>query len=242
MIKNGSIEIDPYVGNTPVDKIYLGSDVVFTRGAGYGYVANGLVFHLDGIDKGQDPSAWTDLVGGVSFPLNSYVQSEQDAIVTDGTGAIMGGSTALAYNFGSSTIEVCVERLDTKSYGCVFYNIGGGNVAFITSGNNNVVTAISPATAMFTLDTNTGKNTYSCLPTKVVKNGVSFNTITSESWTSMGMLSIGARTRNGTSFTYGAKFRIHSIRIYNRILTDDEVASNQAVDNERFNLGLQLSE
>ena len=239
-MKQGANDVRLYLGNNAVDKAYLGTTQVY-GGSTPWYITDGLVFHLDGINKGNDISAWTDLKGGIAFSLNEHASLETDAVVMDGVGCICPPiNINVPCLFAHSTIEACVERLANESYGCVFYNRPAQASSFIFSGSTKVVTSTAIATSMFTLDTNSGKNTYSCIPTKVVKNGTSYTSVSSESWASQPYISIGGRTQNGSTYSYCCKCRIHSIRIYNRILTDEEIANNQAIDNERFNLGLQL--
>ena len=47
-------------------------------------------------------------------------------------------------------------------------------------------------------------------------------------------IGIGCGTRGG--YTSGGEANVHSVRIYNRALTDSEVDSNYAIDRERFGL------
>lgn len=52
---------------------------------------------------------------------------------------------------------------------------------------------------------------------------------------SSGYISIGAR-QYGNHFPF--RGILHSIRIYNRFLTPEEILNNQRIDNQRFNLGI----
>ena len=67
-------------------------------------------------------------------------------------------------------------------------------------------------------------------------------------WNNVGSFS-GNTTDNGTTIGlryYGTnkqnifKGTIYAIRIYNRILTADEMKHNQRIDNERYGLGLVM--
>ena len=49
----------------------------------YGYIKKGKVFHLDGINKGDDTAAWTDLVMGLSFPYVNGVVAEENHVRFD---------------------------------------------------------------------------------------------------------------------------------------------------------------
>lgn len=51
-------------------------------------------------------------------------------------------------------------------------------------------------------------------------------------------INIGGRTSGSKSYNMAGN--IHAVRIYNRLLTEDEMLRNQQIDNERFNLGLMI--
>lgn len=53
-----------------------------------------------------------------------------------------------------------------------------------------------------------------------------------------GYVRIGGRASGGSAYPYVGT--VHSIRLYNRKLTEEEMLFNHQVDNERFNLGLEL--
>lgn len=88
------------------------------------YVQDGLVFHLDGINKGETANAWTDLIGSVDFP-NHGATSVDKGWHLDGTNDYLGyiddienattqqyaaGAKDLAFSNRQCTIEVCFYK------------------------------------------------------------------------------------------------------------------------------------
>ena len=240
MIKLGTNSIGSlYLGTTKIGKAYLGSNLVYDSNASGGgdisdYVQNGLVMHLDGIDKGQTAGRWTSLVGSTYYTLNSYSTSESNAVLMSGTGVISGtNSVAVTYNAG--TIEVCYERIS----GNIVIYAGSNGLAFIF------------ASAGITFGVASSKNQWNCasipsLATASVNSSLLFvngsnigTSISNNSWGSANAACpIGGRTA-GTN-RYYANVRIFSIRKYNRKLTQAEMLQNQKVDNTRFHLGLNI--
>lgn len=55
------------------------------RGAGGNnrleYITDGLVFHMDGLNKGSNPNYWTDTVGGLQFAYVTGVTPSNNGIV-----------------------------------------------------------------------------------------------------------------------------------------------------------------
>lgn len=88
------------------------------------YVQDGLVFHLDGINKGNVQGSWVDLIDGVDFPNHGATSVEKgwhldgtddylgyiDAIENAITQQYVAGSKDLAFNNRECTIEVCFYK------------------------------------------------------------------------------------------------------------------------------------
>lgn len=198
------------------------------------YVQDGLVMHLDGINKGGVSGQWTSLVGSTYFTLTSHATSEAKAILMDGAGRLTATNPVNpAYNVG--TIEVCADYLGSgtgiiyfdKTNGLAMIYAGAGYAFCVrTSSNQWNVTKAS----LFTASANN---------TRFMLNGVAGGTKATNSFggNTAGTF-IGGRS---TSNYYYAKVRIYSIRIYNRQLSEAEMLQNQKVDDARFNLGLGLN-
>ena len=203
------------------------------------YVQDGLVLHLDGIDKGETSSRWTSLVGSEYYTLNTHSTKETNAVVMDGAGLIK-ATNSVSVDYTSGTIEVCAQLLTTITENVVVCFGPSGKLAFCMGPNgyyfavapagSNILWSITPQ-ALFTCS----MNSLRCL-----LNGVSGGTLTTASWSAnVSYNTIGGRDGYPTSPRY-ANVRIYSIRKYNRQLTQAEILKNQRTDNARFNLGLNI--
>ena len=203
------------------------------------YVTDGLLLHLDGIDKGNTSGRWESLVGSAYYTLTTHSVVEDNAVVMDGAGAISGtGVDHITWNAG--TIEVVMQKL-TDSFSVIIYAdfqglglVGGSTgVAFGvgTDLNNQWSLSESIPQEPFTISLNIER---------AILNGVSCGVARSKNnWgNSSAACPIGGRL-SGTNKFY-SNVRIFAIRKYNRLLTEAEMLQNQRVDNIRFNLGLNI--
>ena len=201
----------------------------------FGYVTNGLVFMLDGIDKGNDNSAWTDLINGVKFQYNEHSTVNTNNIETDGVGYIYTNST-IPYLYNISTIEVCFYS--SNSNGIVFFQSSASGIGYIHGGAGISFAMGSAQNNQFNLTKPSGNSIVSITYDNIVINGqaISANKATN-TWDAGSSTSIGAKDNSGTP-QYARAGKIFSIRIYNRKLTTDEMIHNQQIDNQRFNLNI----
>lgn len=224
-----------YLGGTAIGKAYLGDNLVFGTSSGQSeddYISNGLVFHLDCEDA--TTSKWIDRKGGIEFAMNNV------SIGSDG-GVIFSGSSYGYYsenlNFpsSSSTIEVVVYP-SANAAGVVFFTNAAGMVAFglgdrITtkSGNGNYrSTYIWESTGPFR------KFTFAVAGNSLAVRDKSHPTASgTDSWflKNKGTY-IGTRSTSQNFF----KGSIYQIRIYNRVLTEDEILHNQDIDIQKYNI------
>ena len=231
------------------------------------YVQDGLVFHLDGINKGGVSGQWTDLIGGVDFPNHGATELE-NGWQFDGVNDWMGYSDstkALSFYGDSCTIEVCFE--DSKiNQGAGSHDAGmflcamgaspnkGTNatnaiyVNTVYNGNgtryiNGVYVGSTDSVWKDQLIDTIAKNTLSINKVRAFHNGVALETQNANHWASINASrTIGAQYHTNGSMTEFCSGKIFSIRVYNRILSEAEILQNQRVDNARFNLGLTLPE
>lgn len=200
------------------------------------YIPNGLVFWLDGIDKGQTTGAWTDLAGGEIFVTQRGNPVEQQyGWYFDGVSNLYAPNMGqLIGNDAAFTIETCISASATNKvaiYLCPCILAEWNNK--ISYRNSRGSTGVYP--------TYSGSlTTYKTLSLNSV-NGIAdfliLNTGPSEIWGDAitSPFAIGGRYSDSI---YGFIGTIHSVRIYNRYLTTEEMLYNQQIDNERFNLGL----
>lgn len=245
MSKIGSISIGQmFLGSVEIAKAYLGSVLVFQKdgptpptpdpGDISNYVQDGLVMHLDGIDKGQTSGRWTSLVGSTYYTFTTHSTSETNAVLMDGAGVIT-ATSGTSVSGTAGTIEVCAQYLGTAGSAIVLNGSASARLCFIISANGYCFKNSGGSnqwnrtkSALFTCSANT---------TRCMLNGVVGGTKVTNNWSSYSD-TIGGRS-SGTN-RYYANIRIYSIRKYNRILTEAEMLQNQKVDNARFNLGLTI--
>lgn len=234
-----------FLGSVEIGKAYLGSDLVFQKGGtppepptpGPGdlsnYVQDGLVMHLDGIEKGGVSGRWSSLVGSTYFTLTSHATSEAKAILMDGAGRLTATNpVTAAYNVG--TVEVCAEYLGSST-GAIFFGQSNG-LAMVWAGSGYAF-AVRTSSNQWNI-TKASLFTASANSARFMLNGVAGGTKATNSFGS-GNSNCYIGGRDKSSYYY-ANVRIHSIRLYSRQLSEAEMLQNQKVDNARFNLGLNI--
>lgn len=215
------------------------------------YITDGLVFYLDGIEKGSTQGAWTDLVGGIVFsPYTDGVTFNADNVEFSGsrnTALIsnVDGSTDYLPTNDSATIEICYNNTSGNLNVALFY---GGNYNKALSFQIRNTTEVSFSTKnsgvpYMGLHTNQAKTTYSISRERVYENCIeqSFSTNKGYMTGNFSKIIVGGSGRGASTIYDIFNGRIYSIRIYNRQLTEAEVLSNQRIDNTRFNLGLTVN-
>lgn len=208
----------------------------------FGYIKAGKVFHLDAFERGTTVNnEWVDLIGGQVFVPNDQ---STDAVWSDGKlitpYEMICADYALAVTMRTMTIEAVFE-ITSNANGIIFK-------AKRTSTSER--SADSAGVAIY--------NKYILLsnlrnykPT-VKSLSTDWRTLSATALTG----STGRAIINGSSKTVSSHDflypnndhaqigtitgSISSIRIYNRVLTAEEQLYNQRIDNERFNLGLDL--
>ena len=221
-----------FKGNTEILKIFKGMNLEWEKvipiPSADAYVQDGLVFQLDGIDKGNVEGAWVDRKAGRQFTLNNCIVNS-DNIQFNGT------DSKAVYNqlldFGTTT-TVEVVFIKEKNPGTIIssgdkvqlialYTTSGQKYRFF-SGNQVTGQPFPDTTTIHTLSIPTkGRPILDQIAQpKTYKN---FYTV-SDTNTYVG---------GGPSYSKG---KIYSIRIYNRNLTQAEMIKNQMIDIERFNI------
>lgn len=207
----------------------------------YGYIRKGKVFHLDGIDIGNVIGHWIEKMQGCDFTLSDGItQSEYGLLFeNDATATMSGNPTWPSYD--SVTVEICIK-------GSVSGTISERNILATnatTRGpwirfNSSYSGSQGQKHYMFV-----GKHmlkriqvpdidgTTSISTSHGVQNGVEYE---------LSSLTNGYGASSNCSVIGIPNYTVCycSIRVYNRILTLEEVLTNQRIDNERFNLGLTI--
>lgn len=233
--------IDPLMGNPPcvVENRTSDGSMIQTQ---YNPYSPGLVFWLDGKRKNNllGTLEWVDLIGHIVFDNYSStipVQFHENCVYFPSQSAMVNGTTLFQYNYTTHTIEICYDKQSTS--GTMFIPQSNNNVAFgsTVAGNGLVKTGSSVKTLTFS---SSGVHTVSVnftdqLALDNVNNQLSWGG--SNSWTidSAGYSVIGMRPGQQN---YPFVGKIYSIRIYDRLLTIDEMRHNQLIDIQRFKLNI----
>lgn len=231
------------------------------------YVQDGLVFHLDGINKGNNDDAWTDLVGDVDFP-NHGATALENGWQFDGDdylGYANNASKSLDFIAGNCTVEVAFyddalnQEMGTAHASMNLFYFGANN-AKGTNDTNCVYIShnysyderyingmyVGNTTNVWTdqLIDVIAPHTLSINKERAFDNELALSSLGKNHWDSIsGGRTIGAKQHPSTGRLGNyIKGKIFAIRIYNRILTEAEMRQNQRVDNVRFNLGLTIPE
>lgn len=216
---------------------------------GDGYVTDGLVFRLDGIRKGEDNTKWVDLVGNKEITLANctFTETGVNFSASNSYGLLNGVSTGVLPAEG--TIEACLSGTQTFP-SALFCLLRGENTAirFYFAGPSHRIemNENSSATSWNGIPVSGfEKMTASMNEDRAFFNGEALTATTGRTWMSNisnPCIIIGGSggTSNPAS---GGHFDglIHSIRIYNRKLSEAEILQNQKVDNTRFSLGLDIA-
>lgn len=203
------------------------------------YVEDGLIFHLDGINKGSVEGKWTDLANGIEFtPYNSPILEDNCYDLSSGH---FEGDAGTLFNSTENiyTVEVCFESSKNS-----FYIFGGGNRGsshpFFFSSNKTICWGQDLKTYIYPDDFN-GAYTMSFNEDRAIGNGTLLESSGSDYWDARdNTIIMIAFAANGGAKDNPFEGKLYSIRVYNRRLTEEEQRHNQAIDNERFNLGLTL--
>ncbi|MBQ9954662.1 MAG: hypothetical protein IJO87_04435 [Eggerthellaceae bacterium] len=200
------------------------------------YIQDGLLMMLDGIEDGGEDGKWMDLVGGNHFE-NVNATKISNGYSFDGTQYLqcVGGTV---YQWGSAdergrTFEIVIE----------FYGNNATEVAFM------MPTGISFGRTTKSLLINSGINqpTFPDPFAPFGKGVMTFsrNNVEGAYINGEKVLSDGSTNFDGTGLILyigrrpsGSYFKgiVHAIRLYNRVLTKEEILYNQTLDSARFRL------
>lgn len=229
----------------------------FLYGLKNGYVGDGAVLYLDGINntlKGHDEnsSIWEDLSGNknngelVNYVTNDW--TEKGLTFKNINGVYLGNFLSNLFN-NDCTIEFCLNFSGEKTRGVII-----GNYSYPNSINIEIAN-----TSQFRLYWNSGEyNHYSeanffevnntMLMTmtlnksegivNIYKNGQLFQTFTDNMFTNYqhlyNVVYIGKDSR--TTATTSFNGIINSVRIYEKMLNEEEILTNYEIDKTRFEI------
>lgn len=196
------------------------------------YVQDGLIFQLDGIEKGADDGSWVDLIGGKVFTGNATSLAKGFAVDTN---KYLSNGTLLPAN-ENYTVEAifmqtsgatlgrvifCSSFVNTANYICLTRN--GTKLLFLERGNTYTVTSANNVPIYISANL-----------TRALYNGnvLSPNSST-DYWTGNSTTCVGRPQAAGKYQFLG---NIYTIRVYDHRLTEEEQRFNYNIDKKRFRL------
>lgn len=221
-----------FKGSTEIIKVYQGLQLLWEKQGGPSvgdYIQDGLVFQLDGIDKGNVEGVWKDLIWGREFTLNNCTLNSNN-VEFNGTDSYCMSSDTISYK--TYTLEVTFIRdqitgavIDGgNDFQMIFLQTTSGYERRFISGRKVVAQTRLDKVNILSIPT-TGRPISSLMPCPIIPKSMASSTATN-----------GTYIGGDGSLSDFFKGKIYSIRVYNRNLTSEEMIHNQLLDIERFNL------
>lgn len=204
----------------------------FNKADAPSYIKDGLILHLVGDEA--TTTEWVNKITGETFTLYNTAKSDDEkGVVFNGTSSYAYCSTKAFGSGSEGTIEiVCNANSFTGSEYVV--SQPNGYISFVAAASGDFYCELGPTTSL-KKGTFPGKHTICLCKNKGYKDGVALNIGNNYSVTAPahnGIL-IGRRALNKSQYFNGT---IYQIRVYNRILTKDEILYNQLLDKETYNI------
>lgn len=191
------------------------------------YIEDGLIFWLDGINKGGDPTAWTDLASGVIFPWADGVTPLSNRVLFSSNHAMLKGSKYIDWSYQSSHLEIVADSW----VGMLVFDQRDGQMALGSNDGGIRLIYGHGRSGSFS-------KAYRGLSTFSVNNAYAWDNAelqTSKSDTYWGGGGNGI-TIGGRGSVASFVGDIYCVRAYNRKLSEEEVLHNFEVDKKRFNI------
>ena len=243
-----------FKGNTEILKIFKGMNLEWEKvipiPSADAYVQDGLVFQLDGIDKGNVEGAWVDRKAGRQFTLNNCIVNS-DNIEFNGT-------DSEAIDNDNYTFPTVPENYTIE---VVLYYGGGSGIltqnSTTTGYGSPMMVALYSTSYYFTIGRNLyavealPENKYMCLQAQangqnktvqvncngdVLATRKGTNSIIDNNKFAYGRPSVGCVWTSSTEKAGQLLGKVYSIRLYNRLLTEEERYNNMVVDYMRFRI------
>ena len=242
-----------FKGNTEILKIFKGMNLEWEKvipiPSADAYVQDGLVFQLDGIDKGNVEGAWVDRKAGRQFTLNNCIVNS-DNIEFNGTDseAIDNDNYTFPTVPENYTIEVVLyygggsilsQNSTTTSYGNPMIVALYSTAYYLTIGRGLYAVEALPENKYMCLQA-LAKGSYDEVQVNcngdvlATRNGT--DSIIKNNFFAYGRPSIGCVWTDYTEKAGNLLGKVYSIRLYNRLLTEEERYNNMVVDYMRFRI------
>ena len=217
------------------------------------YVLDGLIHRWDAINntrQGHDASVnvWEDLVGTNDLTVNNFsnITWLDNAVQFAGVNGTRFIGSEASTDASGKTVEVVFSESTarTEAICSMFHNTSNVNGAWgkialysdgtfgVKGGSDKTYTGVAIADFHSISASYDSAISVNAVYANAVAATLSNNTHSLS--TSSANPSVGG---SPTSYDYAFSGKVHAIRIYDRILTAEEVAQNYAVDVSRFNLG-----
>ena len=214
------------------------------------YIQDGLVAHWDGIENAgagvaHDPAAttWKDLVGGREFTLTAGVTVNDDRLTFPGNASSYGNlseaDTAATFGLATNgTVEIVYASSSASTaHQILLQSSAASGIAFsIYNKTSLIVCNVSAPTVTFTsgIATNCVSIRYAAAKSQsAFINGASAKMAGNNSWSGANTETfLGKRATTSTPTPFFGS--IYAVRVYNRRLTNEEIAANHLVDALRF--------
>lgn len=201
------------------------------------YIQDGLVFQLDGIDYGGTEGHWIERKNGYDWyeHAGTDLHTENDCMVFDGNSWFLCDDTITNYPDSTHSIEVVVSSLPSRWNSII--SIRTDNVAMWTNVDNKLINARGSSKPSYQRSSfPSGKLYIYSKGTTCVSNGTTYQSNGVSTRAQSGKPCIGALEEvNASTYHAGSGNKYYAIRIYNRALTEEEIAHNYEVDRIRFN-------
>ena len=222
------------------------------------YVTDGLLLHVDGIrnvgaDKPHDnaASAWVDLVGGKVAP---FYHDADDGSAWREDGYYFGGTSFAQFTAqmtgltNTVTVQVVCDTIPSQlkrtvkwpnlvgcndNDACNVYYTAGGQLTFKNANGGNVFLSPDAWLGHYATAIRAGTTNYVTQGTTLagaVKNETNKGNISASATVRIGSAGSSLSLRQDRWFTGVIK----AVRIYDRVLTDEELEQNRAIDEVRF--------
>lgn len=195
------------------------------------YVQDGLVFQLDHTIM-CSAAQWTDRIGNVAF-VGQNVQLQDGVPYFNGSNAFYRADSLLSWSPATHTIEVIYIREVANTR----YIITGGTNSYMIGWYNNGYVMVSNGAGSKSYPNQEPIGTFATMYYAANPANCYINKVKQTSWRGSDYWDsadtkscIGSR--GGSSCWQG---KIFAIRIYNRLLTEQEILQNQAADLARWN-------
>lgn len=232
-------------GTSTITVSYESKTTTFNVTVSAMYVQDGLIMWLDGIRNGTNGTHESTLTTWVDQSGNGWDWTNSNATVTENS-VVFNGTDAYLYRAYQSVpsnvamIEIVAKK--TKG-GCMHMGYGRnkvGNINIPSTGNNIVfhTAAGSGADKNTAFDFGTAGEIHSAnsagyLDGQAIQSFASSAADWQYEYPSIGKY----RGSTGSSTEYVFEGEIYCIRLYSRILTEQEILANYAVDVARFGIG-----